>query len=277
LEINLQKSTLHVDSMEFLVYGITLDGIRITERKIEEVKNWPVPRKVKDIQEFLSFENFYRRFIKGFSNVAYQLTELMRKGQNWNWTSKCREAFEELKTRFSTAFILSHFQSKHETIVETNASDYAIGAVLSQRTTDSKVYPCAFLARKFAEMNYDIYDKEMAAIVQAFKEWEPLLKGCRWQITVWTDYKNLKYFRTTKTLTRRQARWAEFIAEFDFVVKYGSGDKNRKPDALSRCWDHRPKEGSEDLQPIQLLFKPGQLQISAIRVVQLKDSFQKQL
>jgi len=126
-------------------------------------------------------------------------------------------------------------------------------------------------------MNYDIHDKEITAIVQAFKEWEPLLKSCQQQIIVWTDHKNLEYFTTTKTLMRRQARWAEFVAEFDFIVKYRPGEKNGKPDALSRHWDHRPEGRSEDLKPIQLLFKSGQLQISAIRVVQLKDTFKQEL
>jgi len=78
-------------------------------------------------------------------------------------------------------------------------------------------------------------------------------------------------------LIRRQARWAEFVAEFDFIIKYRPGKKNGKPDTLSRRWDHRPEGESEDLQPIQLLFKPGQLQISAIRVVQLKDTFKQEL
>jgi len=172
LGINLQKSTFHMDSVEFLGYGITPQGIRMTDQKIKEVKNWPVPRKVKDIQEFLEFANFYRRFIKGFSKVAYLLTELTHKNQTWNWSTRCQQAFDELKARFSTAPILSHFQSERETMLETDASDYAIKVVLSQGAEDGKVHPCAFLSRKFspAEMNYNIHDKEMSAIIQAFKE-----------------------------------------------------------------------------------------------------------
>ena len=96
----------------------------------------------------------------------------------------------------------------------------------------------------------------MLAIVRAFHAWEILLKSCQHQITIWTDYKNLEYFNTTKSLTRRQARWAKFLLEFDFVVKYRPGDKNSKLDVLSRRVDHRPKKGSEAL-PIQHLFKLG--------------------
>jgi len=164
-------------------------------------------------------------------------------------------------------------------LLETDASDYALGAILSQRQLNKKIHPYVFLSRKFslAEMNYDIHDKEMSVIIQSFKEWEPLLKSCQHQITVWTDHKNLEYFTSTKTPTRRQARWAEFLAEFDFVVKYRPGEKNGKPDAVSRHWDHRPKEGSEDLQPVQLLFKPEQLRLAATRIIQMRDMFREEV
>ena len=117
----------------------------------------------------------------------------------------------------------------------------------------------------------------MVAIVLAFKEWEYLLKSCQKPITVWTDHKNLEYFNSSKALTRRQARWSEFLSEFSFTIKYRPGDKNGKPDALSRRWDLRPEGGSEELQPVQFLFKPGQLQISAAKVINLRDTFQDQL
>ena len=126
-------------------------------------------------------------------------------------------------------------------------------------------------------MNYDIHDKEMVAIVLAFQEWEVQLKSCQLQVIVWTDHKNLEYFTTSKVLSRRQARWSERLSESNFVVKYRPGDKNGKPDALSRRWDLRPEAGSEDLQPIQALFKPVQLQISAAKVARLRDTFRESL
>ena len=176
---------------------------------------------------------------------------------------------------FTSAPILAHFDSSLQLIIQTDASDYAVGAVHSQVQRNGKLYPCVFLSRKFfpAELNYDIQDKEMVAIVLAFKEWEYLLLSCQEKIVVWTDHKNLEYFTSSKVLTRRQARWSEFLSEFDFVVKYRPGDKNGKPDALSRRWDLRPEGGSEDLQPVHFLFKPGQLQISATKVFRLNDNF----
>ena len=141
--------------------------------------------------------------------------------------------------------------------METDASDYAYGLVLSHTqevnsrpgagVKKTRAHPVTYLSKQFnpAEINYDIYDKEILAIVRSFYAWEILLRSCQKQITVWTNYKNLEYFNSTKSPTRRQARWAAFLLEFDFIVNYRPGEKNGKPDALSRHEDYRPKEGSE--------------------------------
>jgi len=94
---------------------------------------------------------------------------------------KCQQAFDELKKNFITAPILVHFHSEQETMLEIDASDYALGAIPSQCQLNKKIHPCAFLSQKFSspEMNYDIHDKEMSVIIQSFKEWEPLLKSCQ--------------------------------------------------------------------------------------------------
>ena len=219
--------------------------------KLEEVRNWATSRKVKDIQKFLGFANFYRRFIKNFAKVAVSLIILTRKDQPWVWTSGCQTAFSQLKDSFTCAPILAQFDLARESIIETDASNYTVAAVHSQVQTNGRSHPCAFLSRKFspAEMIYNIHDKEMVAIVVAFKEWEYLLKSCQKRITVWMDHKNLEYLSesSSKVLTIHQARWFEFLSEFDFVVKYRTGDKNGKPDNLSRRWDLRPEGGSEDI------------------------------
>ena len=108
-------------------------------------------------------------------------------------------------------------------------------------------------------MNYDIHDKEMLAIVTAFKEWEHMLKSVHEQIVVFTDHKNLEYFNTTKILSRRQARWSEHMAEFNYKIVYRPGDKNTKADVLSRRWDYAPEGGSS--KPELAFFKPGQLDL----------------
>jgi hypothetical protein len=108
---------------------------------------------------------------------------------------------------------LAHFDGDRTTRVETDASDFALGAVLSQLTDDGKWHPVAFHSRKFqpAEINYDVHDKEIMAIMAAFKEWEHLLWYTGDQMVVYSDHKNLEYFNSSKILNRRQYRWAEFL------------------------------------------------------------------
>jgi hypothetical protein len=130
--------------------------------------------------------------------------------------------------------VLHHYDPTLPIIVEMDASDFAIGAVLSQK--EDRVQPVAFYSRKMTatELNYDIHDKEMLAIVSAFKEWRRYLEGAEHPILVFSDYKNLEYFTTTKVLNHCQARWAQELAGYDFKIVYCPGNLNGKPDALSR-------------------------------------------
>lgn len=283
--VSLAKSRFHVEEVEYLGYHISKSGISMSEKKVATIQDWSAPKTVKDVQSFLGFANFYRRFIEGFSRICRPLTELTKDKVPFLWSGECQDAFELLKNRFMEAPILVHFYPNRPTIVETDASDFALGAILSQEVPPeegSSLHPVAYHSRKFkpAEINYDIHDKEMLAIVVAFKEWEHMLKSTESEITVFTDHKNLEYFATTKVLTRRQARWAEHLAEYNFKVVYRPGNKNAKADMLSRRWDYAPLEGSE--APQMSFFKPGQLVldtavVSAAKVVHLGDTFSDSL
>ena len=183
-------------------------GISMSKEKVQAVTEWPVPKDIKGVQSFLGFANFYRRFIQGFSKICKPLTDMLHKNIKWYWTAACDNAFLELKRLFTEAPVLAHFDPSRRTVVETDVSDFAKGAVLSQYGIDLKLHPVAFYSKKFfpAEINYDVHDKKMGAIVFSFKEWEHLLKSCEQEVTVFTDHKNLEYFNNTKVLTRRQAR-----------------------------------------------------------------------
>src|SRR5204863_1835778 len=133
------------------------------------------------------------------------------------------EAFRYLKKYFTSASILVHFHNKRSKMLKTDASDLAKGTVLSQLELDKKWHLLAFYSKKFmlAEINYDIHDKEMSAIVDNFKQWEHWLIGSSHPIiVVYTDHKNLEYFTTTKVLNRWQARWADYLSLFDFKIIY---------------------------------------------------------
>ena len=128
--------------------------------------------------------------------------------------------------------------------METNALDYALTAILSIVNEDNEVYLVAFHSRTFtiAELNYDIHDKELLAIFEAFKIWRHYLEGPAYPIDVVMDYKNLEYFSTTKVLTQRQAQWPEYLFQFNLVIRFRPGHLGTKPDTLTRQWDIYPKE-----------------------------------
>jgi len=133
-----------------------------------------------------------------------------------------------------------------------DASDFAIGAVLFQRDEENRLHPIACHSRKFqpAEINYEIHDKELLAVVDAFKHWRRYCEGATHQVQVFTDHQNLEYFTTTKVLNRWQGRWAQELAGIDFRIYYRLGTQNGKPDALSRRLEYRPEKVGVENQPI---------------------------
>ena len=185
------------------------------QSKVQAIQDWPEPQKVKDIQSFLGFANFYRRFISDYSDIVVPLTCLTRKGVVWNFSDDARKSFEALKAVFTSAPVLTHWVLDKLIIVETDASDYALGAILSIQTDSGEIHPMAFHSRTFSapELNYDTHDKELLAIFDAFRVWRHFLEGSGTPVNMVTDHKNLEYFSTTKVLTCRQARWSDTSAK----------------------------------------------------------------
>lgn len=242
------KCEFSTDTTEFLGFVCTSEGIKMDESKIDIIKKWPRPRNVRDVQSFLGFANFYRRFIYDYSQIVIPLTRLTRKSTRWEWTEPCQSAFDSLKLAFTSAPVLTHWQPELRTIVETDASDYAIAAIISIENQENELHPIAFHSRTLSptELNYDTHDKELLAIFEAFKVWRHYLEGSPHVIDVVTDHKNLEYFSTTKMLTRRQARWSEYLSSFNLLIRFRPGKLGAKPDALTRRPDVYPKRGDRD-------------------------------
>ena len=258
LAVSPEKCIWKAHEVEFLGYMIGRNGIRMSTDKVEAVLEWKTPRSLTEVQSFLGFANFYRRFIRDYSKVARPLTELTKKTEKtWEWTPEAGRAFTDLKNRFTTAPILAHFDPERPVIIETDASDFAIGAILSQRDDNNRLHPVAFHSRKFqpAEINYEIHNKELLAIVDAFKHWRRYCEGATHQVQVFSDHQNLEYFTTNKVLNRRQARWAQELAGIDFRIYYRPGSQNGKPDALSRRSEYRPGKGGSENQPITTILR----------------------
>lgn len=265
-----EKCEFSVTTTKYLGFIVTPDGLTMDPAKVEAVKNWPVPQNVTEVQSFLGFANFYRRFIDKYSRIAASLFTLLRKDRPFAWTNKQQTSFDKLKHAFSSFPILRHFDPDLETVLETDSSDLVISGILSQWFThpDGKrlLHPVAYFSRKMipAEQNYGIGDKELLAIVETIKEWSSMIVNLRNPpLLVYTDHSNLTSFATKKILNRREARWAMELQEYDFKIMYRPGSSNKRADALTRQQSrNQPLEG-KDKVPLPIL-GPEKFQLSAL-------------
>uniref|UniRef100_A0A8C1UQM8 Gypsy retrotransposon integrase-like protein 1 n=1 Tax=Cyprinus carpio TaxID=7962 RepID=A0A8C1UQM8_CYPCA len=250
-----EKCSFHNQSVPFLGHIISVEGICMDPAKVEAVSDWPTPGNRKSLQSFIGFANFYRRFIRNFGQVAAPLTALTSTKKPFCWSLAAQAAFDELKKRFSSAPILITPDPTRQFIVEVDASEVGVGAVLSQRSPlDNKLHPCAYFSHRLSptERNYDIGNRELLAVRLALGEWRHWLEGSAEPFLVWTDHRNLEYIQTAKRLNSRQARWALFFGRFNFTLSYRPGSKNIKPDALSRQFT-----APEDATPPDTILSPG--------------------
>jgi hypothetical protein len=268
LHLTPKKCEFHQQEVKYLGLIISMEGIKMDPEKIRAVQDWEPPSNLKDVRAFLGFANFYRHFVRNYSRIVQPLTFLTRKGVPFAWSTDQQTAFDTLKATFTSAPILARFDPDRDVIVETDASDYVSTGVLSQYDDDNILHPVAYFSKQHspAECNYEIYDKELMAIVRAFKEWHPELKSVINPIRVLSDHKNLEYFTTTKLLNRRQPRWSQFLSQFNFKIVYRPGTTGGKPDALTRRSGDLPKAGDDRSLENQItIIKPKNiLQLSAM-------------
>jgi transposase InsO family protein len=299
LAIAPHKCSFSLQQVDFLGHRVSQEGVVMIEEKCQAIKDWkfsdkhsPLDNKAlptkHDLQRFIGFINFYRRFIRGFSGIVAPITRMLGK-KSVKWETEHQEAFRKLTQAITTPPIMRHFDPSQPAILETDASDFATGGILSQRfeSTDGKqrLHPVAFHSQKFspAELNYDIHDKEMLSIVQCFRKWGHWLASTSTE--VYSDHKNLEYFNSTKALNRRQARWAGDLATFDYKIYYKKGSSN-KADALSRAPEMRPEKGGIDTTGARFTIVAGistganrtrvgwtEISLSSIPQVSFKPSF----
>ena len=228
------KCMFAAKEVEFLGHIVSGEGIRADSSKLDVVRDWPTPKTVKQLQSFLGMVNYFQRFIDHFADISHPLTELLRKDNPFEWKDLQQIAFDNLKKALISPPVLRPFDPRIPIVLESDASDLAIGAVLRQGLKEDDLRPVAFLSRKLvsAELNYSVQEKEMLAIVYALNKWRHYLLGGKFKIL--TDHKSLIHLRTAKDPTRRLSRWFDFIADFDFEIVYRSGKENGIADSLSR-------------------------------------------
>jgi hypothetical protein len=255
LQVKLEKCQFHVQTVEFLGYVISPEGISMDPAKIEAIVSWTVPKSVRDIQVFLGFANFYRRFIKGFSKVVAPITRLLKKDVTFTWDAPAQAAFDELRKAFTSEPVLCHFDPERPCYLEPDASRTALGAVCSQPDDQGTLHPVAFYSRSLTapEKNYHVHDTELLAAIEGLEHWRHYFAYSKFPATILTDHKNLEYFSEKRLLSDRQVRYSERLSKFKVEIVYRPGAQNGAADALSRI--HAP-EGGEGTVHNAILPKP---------------------
>ncbi|CAI7783939.1 unnamed protein product [Closterium sp. NIES-53] len=227
------KCEFFQDRLEFLGHVISEAGVEIDLKKLDTVKAWHPPTNITELQSFLGFVNYVCRFVPGMARLTALLTDLLRKGVTFMWGGKEHAAFSTLKYVLCSPPVLRIVDPHRPFEVVTDASDIVIGAVLLHDFGNG-LQPIAYESRKLhpPEKNDPIHDREMLAIVHAFKVWRCYLTGA--DVTVRTDHKSLQYLRAQPHLNPRQIRWLDYLeSSFHYTVTYKKGASNIV-DALTR-------------------------------------------
>ena len=240
VNLKLKKCEFAVQETNFLGHVVSGETTRMQYEKLKAILEWPVPENCKDIEQFRGIAGYYRQYIKRFSDKMEPLNECLRKNI-FEWNNNERESFKTIKDSYRENPILILHDPEKETWLHADASDYAIGAEISQLDQNGKRRPVLFYSRKLlpAEMNYSTPDKEMLAIVHTMKKFQHYLRGTKYPVIVKSDHRNLRTFMTTKELNARQARWAEELSSYNFVIEHIKGKENKVADALSRRPDYQ--------------------------------------
>jgi hypothetical protein len=248
------KCYFEVHKIEFL--GMILENGTVTMDpvKVAGVTEWKEPKNVKDIHKFLGFCNFYRRFIRGFSQIAKPLNNLLKKGVKWAWEKAEQEAFDKLKKQVTEEPVLMQPDQKKQFEIEVDTSNYAIGAVLMQKGEKDILHPVAFFLKTMNDVqrNYDVYNRELLALVETFRHWRHYLHSAAHKVKVHMDHANLLYWKNPGDHNRRVARWHAELMDYNFELVHISGKKNGCADALSR----RPDYGMGEEDNKQLVVLP---------------------
>ena len=201
---------------------------------VEAISKREPPSNVKEIQQFIGSCNYYRRFIKGISEIAAPLTKLLKSDEPWEWKEAQMRAFNELKRALVSYPIMRQPDFRREFIIFTDASNYAIGAVLSQKDEENREYVIAYRSKKMnkAELNYTITEKECVAVVWPVKQFRNYLYGV--EFTIVTDHSALAWLMNIKEPVGRLARWALYLQTYSFTMIHRAGRIHNNADTLSR-------------------------------------------
>lgn len=233
LKLKPSKCFLFQKSVQYLGHIVSADGVSTDPQKVQAIADWPRPKCKKEVRSFLGLASYYRRFVKGFAEVASPLHKLTAKSAKFEWNDDCECSFQELKKRLQRTPILTFPTPADEFVLDTDASADAVGAVLSQ-VQDGSEKVIAYFSRKLnkAERNYCVTRQELLALVTALKQFRQYVYGRKTKVR--TDHASLKWLLHFRNPEGQLARWIEQIAEYDINIEHRPGRNHANADGLSR-------------------------------------------
>jgi len=236
LTVNLAKSEFGKARVEYLGHIVGRGEIRPRDAKIQAVKDFPEPKRAKDILSFLGLMGFYRRFCPNMSEVAEPLTALLKKGVKFVWDQRCTEAFQTLKNMLTCSPVLHTPDFSRPFQLEVDASDLAVGAVLVQTNDSGERLPVSYFSRKLNkhQLNYATIEKEALALLLALQHFQVYVGNPGVPVKVYTDHNPLVFIAKMRNQNRRLLRWSLCLQEYDIEIEHLAGKKNIVADSLSR-------------------------------------------
>ena len=234
IKLKMSKCKFARKSVQYLGHLITKNKFTPLNDNLIAIREFPVPSKIKNVQQFLGKINYYCKFIPFAYKILNPLYKLLKKDNRFEWTDSCQNSFDNIKKFLMSKPILSIYNPNKMCHLFTDASRIGIGAVLKQMQTDGELHPIGYFSRKLLsyQQNYDITELECLAIVQAIDYWHHYLYGQKF--LVYSDHNALRWLKTIKKPNSRLFNWSLKLSQYDFEVKYISGKKNLESDSLSR-------------------------------------------
>ena len=262
--------------MKFLGHVISSAGIAIDPEKVEKVSQWPVPVNGREVQQFLGLVNYYRRFMKDCAQLAKPLYRLTEKNHLFRWTDQCQQSFDTLRQRLVSAPILAFPDCTREFILDTDASEQGIGAVLSQIHQDGRKHVVAYASRVLSkpECKYSVTRKELLAVIVFIHHFRPYLLGRKFILR--TDHSSLLWLKSFKEPEGQLAHWLEQLEQYTFDVVHRKGSCHGNADALSRYSYSRDSPDSECIQVSVVTSEPVCSTMSSLECTPLLPTYDSQ-
>lgn len=254
IKLKIDKSEFCKKEVAYLGHVLSEHGVKADQRKINCMQKFPRPTSVTETQRFLGMANYYRRYVNQYAKMAKPLYALCKKDVPFMWSPACEEAFYQLKEKLTTSPVLIYPDFKQTFIVTTDASDYAVGAVISQGNIPHD-RPIQYFSKTLgpAQSNYSVIEKELLAIVWAIENFRHYLYGR--EFLVITDHKPLIFLFGTKNINSRLHRWKLTLMEYQFKIMHRNGTQNVVADALSRIGNDNNESNENRIETLEAILE----------------------